>query len=100
MPNFSIFCPSGQKKSLRVGSESTLVGGGLASYLLQVKSKLGSGPITAVNCNEPRVDTLNMLYNTSSIKETANSIFRLQSESENFDLGQGIINKEAKNGTR
>jgi len=28
MSNFSIFCPSGQKKSLRVGSESTQVGGG------------------------------------------------------------------------
>jgi len=37
--NFSIFCPSGQKKS--VGSESTRVKAGSASYLLWVKSKLG-----------------------------------------------------------
>jgi len=41
--NFSSFCPSGQKKSLRVGSESTRVGGRPASYLLRVKSKHGSG---------------------------------------------------------
>jgi len=40
---FSILFPSDQKKSLRVGSESTLVKGGSASYLLRVKSKLGSG---------------------------------------------------------
>jgi len=32
-----------QKKSLRVGSESTWVEGRSASYLLQVKSKLGLG---------------------------------------------------------
>jgi len=43
MSNFSIFCPSGQKKLLWVGSESTRVKAGLASYLLRVKSKLGSG---------------------------------------------------------
>jgi len=43
MSIFSIFCPSGQKKSLRVKSESTQVKGGLASYLLRVKSKLGLG---------------------------------------------------------
>jgi len=41
--NFSIFYPSGQKKSLRVRSKSIQVKGGLASYLLRVKSKLGSG---------------------------------------------------------
>jgi len=41
--NFSIFFPSDQKKSLRVGSESTRVKAGSASYLLWVKSKLGSG---------------------------------------------------------
>jgi len=35
--------PFGSKKSLRVGSKSTQVKGGLASYLLRVKSKLGSG---------------------------------------------------------
>jgi len=39
----SIFFPSGQKKSLRVGSKSTQVKGGSASYLLRVKSKLRSG---------------------------------------------------------
>jgi len=33
----------GQKKSRRVGSESTRVKAGSASYLLRVKSKLGSG---------------------------------------------------------
>jgi len=41
--NFSIFFPSGQKKLLRVGLESTRVRAGSASYLLRVKSKLGSG---------------------------------------------------------
>jgi len=45
--NFSIFCPSGQKKLLRVRSESTRVEAGLASYLLRVKSKLGSGRVRA-----------------------------------------------------
>jgi len=40
---FFNFFPSGQKKSLWVGSESTRVKGGLASYLLRVKTKLGSG---------------------------------------------------------
>jgi len=43
MSNLSMFSPSGQKKSLRVGSESTWIEGGSASYLLQVKRKLGSG---------------------------------------------------------
>jgi len=43
MSNFSIFFPSGKKKLLRVGSESTWVRAGSASYLLQVKSKLGAG---------------------------------------------------------
>jgi len=43
MSNFSILFPSGQKKSLRVGSESIRVKGGSASYLLRVKSKLGLG---------------------------------------------------------
>jgi len=47
MSNFSIFFPSNQKKSLRVGSKSTWVKGGSASYLLQVKSKLGSGLVRA-----------------------------------------------------
>jgi len=43
--NFSIFFPSGQKKLLRVGSKSTRVKAGSASYLLRVKSKLGSGRV-------------------------------------------------------
>jgi len=43
--NFSIFFPSGQKKSLWVRSESTWVKAGSASYLLRVKSKLGSGRV-------------------------------------------------------
>jgi len=41
--NFLILFPSGQKKSLRVGSKSTQVKGGSASYLLWVKSMLGPG---------------------------------------------------------
>jgi len=45
MSNFSIFFPSGQKKLLWVGSESTRVKAGSASYLLRVKSKLGSGQV-------------------------------------------------------
>jgi len=48
---FSIFFPSGHKKSLQVGSKSTQVEDGLAFYLLWVKSMLGlgrvrSGPIS------------------------------------------------------
>jgi len=45
--NFSIFSPSGQKKLLRVRSESIRVKAGSASYLLRVKSKLGSGRVEA-----------------------------------------------------
>jgi len=41
MSNFSIFFPLGQKNLF--GLESTWVKGGSASYLLRVKSKLGSG---------------------------------------------------------
>jgi len=43
IPNFSIFSLSGQTKSLQVGSKSTGVKDRSASYLLQVKSMLGSG---------------------------------------------------------
>jgi len=43
MSNFSIFFLLGQKKLLQVGSESTRVKAGLASFLLRVKCKLGSG---------------------------------------------------------
>jgi len=48
---FFNFFPFGSKKSLRVWSKSTRVKGRLASYLLQVKSKLmwgrvGAGPIS------------------------------------------------------
>jgi len=43
MSNFSIFSPSGQKISLRVGSKSTRIKDRSASYLLRVKSKLWSG---------------------------------------------------------
>jgi len=45
MSNFSIFFPSGQKKLLRIGSESTRVKAGSTSYLLRVISKLGSGRV-------------------------------------------------------
>jgi len=44
---FFNFLPFGSKKSLRVGSESTRVKGRSASYLLLVKSKLGSGQVRA-----------------------------------------------------
>jgi len=40
---FFNFFPSGKKKLLRVGLESTRVKAGSASYFLRVKSKLGSG---------------------------------------------------------
>jgi len=40
---FFTFFPFGLKKFLRVGSKSTRVKGGSASYLRRVKSKLGSG---------------------------------------------------------
>jgi len=43
IPNFSMFYPLGQKKSHCVGSKSTRVKAGLASYLLRVKSVIGSG---------------------------------------------------------
>jgi len=42
---FSIICPAGQKKSHQVGSKSTWVKAGSASYLLKVKSMLGSGQV-------------------------------------------------------
>jgi len=41
--NFSIFFPSGQKNTLRVGLKSTRVKGRSAIYLLRVKSKLSLG---------------------------------------------------------
>jgi len=44
---FFNFFHFGSKKSLRVGLKSTQVKGGSASYLLQVKSKLGSGRVRA-----------------------------------------------------
>jgi len=71
MSNFSIFCPSGQKNSLRVRSESTWVRGGLASYLLRVKSKLGSvqGPSLILNHQY-----LNVIFCTLLIREK-NPIF-------------------------
>jgi len=46
LKNFTIkhqFFPFGSKKSLWVGSKSTPAKGGSASYLLRVKSMLGSG---------------------------------------------------------
>jgi len=50
---FSIFFTSDQKKSFRIGSKSTRVKGGSASYLLQVKSKLGSGPVWSGPISRP-----------------------------------------------
>jgi len=44
------FFPSDQKKFLGVGFKSTRVKGGLASYLLRVKSKLGSGQGPPLEC--------------------------------------------------
>jgi len=46
MSKFSIFS-LWLKKSLRIGSESTRVKAGSASYLPRVKSKLGSGQVKA-----------------------------------------------------
>jgi len=46
MSNFSIFFPSGQKKSLQVRSKSTRVKGRLP-LIYCVKSKLGSGQVRA-----------------------------------------------------
>jgi len=43
--NFSIFFLRIENKSHRVGSKSTWVKGGSASYLLQVKSMLGLGQV-------------------------------------------------------
>jgi len=43
MSIFQLFSLRVKKKSLRVGSETTQVEGGSASYLLKVKSKLRSG---------------------------------------------------------
>jgi len=49
IPNFSIFLPSGQNKSHQVGSKSTRVKDGLASYsyLLWVKNMLWSDWVRA-----------------------------------------------------
>jgi len=47
IPNISPFYPSGQKKSLRVGSKSTRVKGKSASYLLWVQRILGAGRVRA-----------------------------------------------------
>jgi len=47
MSNFSIFFLSDQKKSLQIRSKSTWIKGRSASYLLWVKSKLGSGWVRA-----------------------------------------------------
>jgi len=44
---FFNFYPSGKKKSLWVGSKSTWVKGRAASYLLRVKSMIGSGRVRA-----------------------------------------------------
>jgi len=66
--NFSF--ASGQKKSLRVGSDSTQVGGGSASYLLWVKTSkvssgwVGSGPISSVNA-WPKILVLSQVPMTS-----------------------------------
>jgi len=45
MLNFSIFYPLGQNKCHWVGSKSTRVRAGSASYLLRVKSIFGSGRV-------------------------------------------------------
>jgi len=56
MSKFSIFSPSGLKKSLRLRQADPFKGGS-ASYLLRVKSKLGlgwvrSGPISTIITKE------------------------------------------------
>jgi len=70
MSNFSIFFPSGKKKSLRVRLESTRVEGGSASYLLRAKSKLrsGQGPSLLLNflyCRHMRLKKLFPLYDAT-----------------------------------
>jgi len=57
MTNFSIFFPSDKKKSLQAGSESTWVEGGSASYLLWVKSKLGSGQGPSLNFKHSKISS-------------------------------------------
>jgi len=49
---FFNFFPFRSKKLLRVGSESTQVEAGSASYLLRVKSKLGSGQGPSLKCTK------------------------------------------------
>jgi len=62
--NFSIIFPSDQKKSLRVGSKSARVRGGWASYLLQVKSKCGSGQGPSLLATTGNKNSLLLYVNT------------------------------------
>jgi len=61
--HFFNFFPFGSKKSLLVWSKSAQVKGGLASYLLSVKSKLGSvqspSLVMIVNANQGNTKTNN-----------------------------------------
>jgi len=63
MSNFSIFFLSGQKKSLRVWKENTRIEDRSASYLLRVKSKLGSGQVRSGPISSPS----GMCYYTESM---------------------------------
>jgi len=69
---FFNFLPFGSKKLLRVGSESTQVKAGSASYLLRVKSKLGSARVESghgpslVSCD---LDWSNHMQNVVKKKE-------------------------------
>jgi len=66
------FFPWGQKKSHRVGSKSTRVKGGVASYLLWVKSKLGSGQ--GPSLNETEHDASFHYFHFSLTEDPANVI--------------------------
>jgi len=67
MSNFSIFYPLGQKKSLQVGSESTRVKAGSASYLLRVKSKLGSGRVGSWPISSLYTFNMNLFFGSPEV---------------------------------
>jgi len=61
--NFSIFLPSGQKKSHGVRLKNTRVKDGLATFLLQVESMLGLGRVKAHLYHTHHQDTLSGFFN-------------------------------------
>jgi len=69
---FFNFFPLDQKKSLRVRSESTRVEAWSASYLLRVKSKLGSGQGPSLGNNDILSLNLDRLTRKSAYLKTLN----------------------------